>query len=288
MIARVLAPTRPSATGRASMRTTGSTSRDTLVTKASATSGSSSHQDRRAADRQQRLGHLERQRARHARERARLLGAQQAVPDREEVAREALEQRAVVRHQQALLDALGKPRVGIARGRDEARVLGVRVVALQVERHARDALRVEPRGERREGLHRHEEPRRREGQPDARLGVPRGVESRADRAPRRAGVDRTRPSLERRRLLEPSKVGAEAHQAAAAVRAQRRVGAGGQRGRRCGEALVAAHVRERAASRPRRSRPAARSCRPIFAPVFGGGGRGGVDRGRLDWPARAR
>ena len=49
MIARVLAPTRPSPTGRPSIATTGSTSRETLVRKASATRGSSSTARRPAA-----------------------------------------------------------------------------------------------------------------------------------------------------------------------------------------------------------------------------------------------
>ena len=168
-------------------------------------------------DRHQTLRHLEHQRARHAGEGALLLGAEDAVDDGEEVAGEPLEDRPVVAQDQPLLDPRGEPAVGPWRGGDEPRVLGVRVLAPHVEGHAGDALLVEPRGQRGEGLDRHEEARRGEGEPEARLRVAGRVEGRGEGPARRGRVDRARSPLERRRLLEPAPVLVEAHDPASAV-----------------------------------------------------------------------
>ena len=81
-MARVPGPTPPSPTGRPSIRTTGRTSRETLVMKASSTRGSSSRTHGAPLDRHQALGHLEHERARDADQHALLLGPQRAVERR--------------------------------------------------------------------------------------------------------------------------------------------------------------------------------------------------------------
>ena len=169
-------------------------------------------------------------------------------------------------HEKSLLDPGRQRRVGGLGGGDEARVLGVRVLASHVQGHARDALLVASAGERREGLDRHEEAGRGERQAESRLGVRRRVQGEGHGPARGRWVDGARLPLQRRRLLEPPKVLVEAHEAAPAVRPQGRVGARGEVRRRGGEARVPAHE-----AQPRRlglvRRDAGRRpSRPIFAP----------------------
>ena len=194
------------------------------------------------------------------------LRSQRAADDGEEVARQPLEDGPVLSHEKSLLDPGRQRRVGGLGGGDEARVLGVRVLAPHVEGHARGALLVEPAGERRERLDRHEEAGRGERQAETRLGVRRRVQ-REGHGPARGGrVDRRPPAP----AAPPTPRAAEGAGRGARGRA-RRTSAGSCR--RPGEGPPTRRRGSRAGprgaappARPRTSGCRCRPSRPIFAP----------------------
>ena len=208
-----------------SIRTTGRTSRETLVTKASATRGRSSRRTAVSSTRQQ-ASATSSTSQRVTPSSARPLGAQHAADDREEVAREPLEEAPVVPDEQALVDAGRQPPVG-------GLAVAMNRVSLDSGSCAarRRSRRRRPR--RRGGGGRARRPRRRQRAGEARTsaGATRGRRRVQDegRGRARRPTRRCRPTGPGARPTLRGAAGAvEAHQAAPAVGPKGGVGTPGE------------------------------------------------------------
>ena len=180
---------------------------------------------------------VQHQRAREAWQHAVLLRVERAAHDGEEVARQALEDRPVLRDHQALVGSGRQVGIGIRGGADEAGVLRVRVVAAHRNGHAPGAFAIEGIGKGREGLDGDEQARRRPGEAHPRFRVAgrgeRIPERRADGLVRQA----SRAALQPCGSVEPPHMVRQMVDAGASVRPERAVGPGRQQCRSVADLL---------------------------------------------------